>query len=113
MTREIGAVNVTFECLLLNDAGNQVTTIWNIWNFRGVAGGRSILLVLPDAIYEGNPDGTLFATFRNILTFPVFIEDLDGASLSCGSQLRGFNLTTGWFLLKAYRKCTMISNYPS
>lgn len=104
VTMEIDTVNVTFRCVIVTDTGNQVTTQWNIWNFQGVAGGRDIRKVLPDTIYEGTPDGTVFDTFRNILKFPRFIEDFDGAFLSCGSPAASSGLVSAWFPLRVYRK---------
>lgn len=105
MTAEIGAANVTFQCVLINSAGFQVLTQWNIKDFRGEGGLRDIISTLPDTVLEGTPTNStnaIFKTFREILKFPNYIEDFDGATLTCGSPQT--SITAGMFPLRVYRK---------
>ena len=86
-----------------------MTTNWNIFNFRGVAGGRPIKAVLPDTILTGTKaPNSPFGTLRNMLTFPEFIEDMDGTTLTCGFPDPkigpGNGLRAGQYFLRAYRK---------
>ena len=103
VTREIGAVNVTFECAVMNDQGMQDTTQWNIENFRGNLRPSSILMALNDTILEGEPSNGVLATFRTRLIFPEFLEDLDGTTLTCGLPPAS-SLRDGQFQLRVYSK---------
>ena len=96
VAREVNASNVIFECVVVDNQGEQVTTNWNIFSFRGIVGGQSIRVPLPDTVLTGiNSNGTTgFLTFRNILIFPTFLEDLDGTTLTCGAP----NIETFWVL---------------
>ena len=103
VTREIGAVNVTFECAVMNDQGMQDTTQWNIENLRGNPGALSILMALNDTILEGEPSNGVLPTFRTRLIFPEFLEDLDGTTLTCGLPPAS-SLHDGQFQLRVYSK---------
>ena len=103
VTREIGAVNVTFECVVTNDQGMQDTTQWNIENFRGNPGAQSILMALNDTILGGEPSNGVLPTFRTRLIFPEFLEDLDGTTLTCGLPPAS-SLRDGQFQLRVYSK---------
>ena len=85
-----------------------MTTNWNIFNFRETVGGQSIRVPLPDTMLDGvDSNGTNgFITFRNILIFPTFLEDLDGTTLTCGSPAVD-TLSVTWFL-RVYRKLLQI-----
>ena len=104
VAREVNASNVIFECVVFDNQGEQVTTDWNIFNFRGHVGGQSIRVPLPDTILAGtDSNGTNgFLTFRNILTFPTFLEDLDGTTLTCGP--RAVETRTVLWYLQVIRK---------
>lgn len=106
--RQIGAVNVSFECTLVNNEGEQILTQWVIRDFRGVPGGQDIITVLPDTILLGEPQPqpANFATFRNMLLFPEFLEDFDGATLTCGNPaISGNSLDTAQWPLRVFREC--------
>ena len=93
-------MNLTFRCVAFNSNGDQVVTQWNIENFRGREGGQDIRTVLPNTILTGNATGGgLFPTFRTDLIFPVFLDDLDGTTLTCGFPP---DLRSGQFHLQAY-----------
>ena len=103
VTKLIGTVNVTFQCLIVDEDGSQMTTQWNLYNFQGVEGGRSIKSVVPDTILEGNTNpGSVFGSFRNILKFPTFREDFDESLLTCGTPSVGLRI--GQYPLRVYRK---------
>lgn len=104
VTQLIGAQNVTFECILVDGEGVQQVVQWNIVNFRGEEGLRLVILTLSDTILDGeSTNGTnVFPTFRSRLMFPVFLEDFDGATLTCGLPA-GF-IREGQFQLRVYSK---------
>ena len=110
VTREIGAVNVTFECVVTNDQGVQDTTQWNIENFRGTPGAQSILMALNDTILEGEPSNGVLPTFRTRLIFPEFLEDLDGTTLTCGLPPLE-SLRDGQFQLRVYSKSLYVVSF--
>ena len=102
VTREIGALNVTFECIVTDYQGMQDVTQWNIENFRGNPGAQFITIALRDTILEGEPtNGGVFATFRTRLIFPVFLKDLDRTTLTCGLPP---SIREGQFILRANSK---------
>ena len=103
-TEVIGAANVTFNCVIVDDVGDQQLTLWNLLNFNGVANAQDLITVyLPEGsvILSGDPAGNLFGSFRNVATFTEFREELDGATLACGTAT---DLLDGQFFLRVYRK---------
>ena len=103
-TEVIGAANVTFNCVVVDDMGNQQLTLWNLLNFNGVTNAQDLITAyLPggSVILSGVPAGNLFGSFRNAATFTEFREELDGATLACGTFT---NLLEGQFFLRVYRK---------
>ena len=105
ITHQVGDTNIMIECVIYDSNGAQVTTNWNIFNFRGVAGGRAIKAVLGDTILTGTKaPSSPFGTFRNMLIFPEFIEDMDGATLTCGFPDPKIGLRAGEYFLRTYRK---------
>ena len=110
VVREVGAVNVSFECIVVDANGNQTLTQWNIENYRGVSGVQDISIV-PNTILTGEPTNTLpgFSTFRSRLIFSQFLSDFDGATLVCGTPL---DFMTGQFPLRVYRECSYKRECP-
>ena len=103
-TEVIGAVNVTFNCVIADDMGDQLLTLWNLLNFNGVANEQDLItayLPVGSVILSGDPAGNLFGSFRNVATFTEFREELDGATLACGTNT---DLLDGYFFLRVYRK---------
>ena len=78
-------------------------------NFRGVKGSQSILTVLPSTILSGTSSGGagIFPTFRDMLTFPEYIQDLHGTTLTCGTPTLG--LAYVMYFLYIYRKSSSTS----
>ena len=101
VSRNIGAVNTTFECIIYFNSVRLITQ-WYIVNFRGLTTLQDIKTVLPETLLDGhsNPGG-IFPTFRNRLTFPVFHQDFHGATLYCGT---GINVQMAEYYLRVYRK---------
>ena len=87
VSQPAGAVNTTFECIIYFDNVRLITS-WFLVNFRGSMTPQDIKTVLPETILDGdlNPGG-VFPTFRNLLTFPVFLQSFHGATLYCGSGI--------------------------
>ena len=108
--REVGHPNTTFFCKLVVE-GSQSTTQWNILNFRGVKGSQSILTVLPSTILSGTSSGGagFSPTFRDMLTFPEYIQDLHGTTLTCGTPTLG--LAYVMYFLYIYRKLSLCIVY--
>ena len=105
VTKLIGTVNVTFQCLIVDEDGSQKRTVWNIFNYQGVEAGRPIKAAVPDVVLGGNPEpnpDSPFSSLRNILKFPTFREDFDGSLLTCGTPSVGLRI--GQFPLRVYRK---------
>ena len=103
-TEVIGAANVTFNCVIVDDVGDQQLTQWRLLNFNGEAYAQDLITVyLPmgSVMLSGDPAGNLFGSFRNVATFTEFREELDGATLACGTNT---NLREGQFFLRVYRK---------
>ena len=74
-TEVIGAVNVTFNCVIVDDMGDQQLTLWNLLNFNGVANEQDLITVyLPQGsvILSGVPAGNLFGSYRNVVTLTEF-----------------------------------------
>ena len=103
-TEVIGAVDVTFNCVIVDDMGDQLLTLWNLLNFNGVANEQDLITVyLPvgSVTLGGVPADNLFGSYRNVATFTEYREELDGATLVCGTST---DLQDGQFFLRVYRK---------
>ena len=98
-----GTLNaVTITCNVTNSQGAQITTQWNLENFRGSAGLQTVNNIAPE-LFEitGDPiPGTMF-TFENRLIVSNLVRDLDHVTIFCGS---GAMPQQANFVLRIYRK---------
>lgn len=99
----IGTMDVTFDCVIVNDMGDQALTLWNLFNYSGVAAGQDLVSAYEGTVILSGVTTTtgVFDTFRNVATFTQFTEDLDGVTLACGTST---DLDDGHFFLRVYRK---------
>ena len=105
VTHRVGEANVTFECDIYDDNGNRTFTQWNIENFRGEPGLKSVPLTFNDTLLEGDVGiCPVLTTCRDRLIFPEFLADFDGATLVCGTAINDM-FTVGQFFLRVYSKC--------
>ena len=80
----------------------QITTQWNLANFRGSVGLQTINNAAPE-LFEitGDPTpGTMF-TFQNRLTVLNLVRELDRVSIFCGT---GAMPQQADFVLRIYRE---------
>ena len=74
VAHQVGDVNITFECDIYDDNGNQTFTQWSIKNLRGVPGLKSVPLTFNNTLIEGDVGiCPILTTCRNRLIFPELI----------------------------------------
>jgi hypothetical protein len=70
------------------DSNQQRHTNWVIRNFGGFREGAvyHILTAIPSAILGGTFTTETFGSYLDVLTFPKYTDDFDGAILYCGDH---------------------------
>jgi hypothetical protein len=102
----IGQVNVSLLCVFLqSDLIEQSLTVWSVRSADAVRSGQvfDVRTTIPSAIQGGTPSDGIFGSLRDVLTFPEFKEDFDGATLYCGNYPRVYAV----FHLRVYSKFCM------
>lgn len=76
----------TITCNITVDGGNQITTQWNVGNFRR-GGPDSLQGVSNSTLFSvgGDPVPNTTFLFENELTVVNFAAELDGVVVYCGS----------------------------
>ena len=99
-----GTVNATtLSCNITNPEGNQITTQWNVGNFRG-SGPIAFRRVTeaPELFFvSGDPIPNTNFLFDNRLTILSWATELDGVIVYCGT---GQMPEQAHFILRVYRK---------
>jgi hypothetical protein len=104
----VGENNTVFTCDIFQEDSSgtlvQITTVWTLQNYQSKS---SVLVVKSEFVGIFSIGGTarlqefLGATvYRNRITVVNFVEDLDGATLMCGSAEQGL----AYFNLRVYSK---------
>ena len=98
-----GTQNATTLACNVSDGGVQITTQWNVGNFRG--GGPNDLRSISDApelfSVSGDPIPNTTFTYENRLTILNWANELDGVTVYCGS---GQEPQQASFVLRIYRE---------
>ena len=91
--------------------GIQITTTWNIENFRQSTGLQAITLDLDLFLLTGDPlPSSPSSTFHNSLVIRNLTSELDGVTIYCGT---GQDPQQASFLLRIYRNNDIIINFLS